>query len=206
MIVAGGIAHFLSKRITRAVEILHINDNHLPDSYWSVVEQLPYNVYEAVPLIINDNLYIAGGFCGDESICSVVTASISKLLNSSDKSTSNSQVWNKLPDMPYSSFSINHYQGHLITFTGDYQAKKSTNFIIVKTKPTYELVPLVYIYNPDTKSWQHVGEVPCEFLLGVSVHIKENRILFIGDLTGSLEAGKDSDHVTTCLMLTLTPQ
>ena len=126
MIVAGGITCFDPYTITRAVEVLHINDNNLHDSYWSVVEQLLLVVYQAIPLIVNDKLYIAVGcdtFPGP-SICNVVTASLPELLQSSNNNTSSSQVWSKLPDMPYSSFSINHYQGHLITFTGVYKVER----------------------------------------------------------------------------------
>ena len=58
VIVAGGITCHDPYTITRAVEVLHINDNNLHDSYWSVVEQLPLVVYEAIPLIVNDKLLV----------------------------------------------------------------------------------------------------------------------------------------------------
>ena len=37
VIVAGGITRYDPVTLTRAVEVLHINDNNLHDSYWSVV-------------------------------------------------------------------------------------------------------------------------------------------------------------------------
>ena len=117
MIVAGGITGWDPLTMTRSVEVLHITDT---DSHWSVVELLPHGTYQAIPLIVNDNLYIAGGFDEDnQSTCNVVTASLPQLLQSSNN-TSSGQVWNKLPDMPYSSRPINHYQGRLITFSGDH--------------------------------------------------------------------------------------
>ena len=103
--------------------------------------------------------------------------------------------------MPYSSFSINHYQGHLITFTG-YRIVERPD----EDKPVCELVPLIHIYNPDTKTWDCVGDIPIGYLLGMSVHIRENKILFIGGLTGTHDTRKDDDTITTCLILTLTPQ
>ena len=123
VIVAGGITCCDPFTITRAVEVLHINDNNLHDSYWSVVEQLPLVVCEAIPLIVNDKLYIAQGYEKNHGpcTCNVVTASLPELLQDSNNNTSSSQVWSKLPDMPYSSHSINHYQGHLITFTGGHE-------------------------------------------------------------------------------------
>ena len=163
VIVAGGITCQDPFTITRAVEVLHINDNNLHDSYWSVVEQLPLVVYDAIPLIVNDKLYIAQGYDAspDSSTCNVVTASLPQLLQSSNNNTSSSQVWSKLPDMPYSSDCINHYQGHLITFTGDRMVERTD-----EDNPMFELVPLIHIYNPDTKTWDTVGGYPPWILFG----------------------------------------
>ena len=126
VVVAGGVTCWDPYTITRAVEVLHINDNNLHDSYWNVVEQLPLVVYEAVPLIVNDKLYIAAGTdtSTGHTTCNVVTASLPELLQSSNNNTSSGQVWSKLPDTPYSSHSINHYQGHLITFTGAHKVER----------------------------------------------------------------------------------
>ena len=202
VIVAGGITCYNTNTLTRSVEVLHINDNNLHDSYWSVVEQLPHVVYYAIPLIVNDKLYITVGcdvYIGPTT-CNVVTASLPELLQSSNNNTSSSQVWSKLPDMPYSSCSINHYQGHLITFTEGRGVERPD-----EDKPVYELVPLIHIYNPDTKTWDCVGDIPIGYLLGMSVHIRENKILFIGGLTGTHNPNKDDDIMTTCSILTLTP-
>ena len=203
VIVAGGVTCWDSFTITRAVEVLHINDNNLHDSYWSVVEQLPLVVYEAVPLIVNDKLYIAQGYETNPgpSTCNVVTASLPELLQSSNNNSSSSQIWSKLPDMPYSTDSINHYQGHLITFTGGCMAERPDD-----DNPIYEIVPLIHIYNPDTKTWDCVGDVSHGHLLGRAVQIRENKILFIGGLTGTYDPGVDDDIMTTCSILTLTPQ
>ena len=204
VIVAGGITCLDPSTITRSVEVLHINDNNLHDSYWSVVEQLPHVVCDAIPLIVHDKLYIAVGcdiFPGGPSTCNVVTASLPELLQSSNNNTSSSQVWSKLPDMPYSSFSINHYQGHLISCTGGHKVERPD-----EDKPVWELVPLIHIYNPDTKSWDCVGDIPIGYLLGMSVHIRENKILFIGGGSGTHDTGTDDDIMTTCSILTLAPQ
>ena len=202
VIVAGGATCLDPLTITRSVEVLHINDNNLHDSYWSVVEQLPHVVYHAIPLIVNDKLYIAQGYnTNTPNNCNVVTASLPELLQSSNNSPTSGQVWSKLPDMPYSSCSINHYQGYLITFTGGHKVERPD-----EDKPVYELVPLIHIYNPDTTTWDCVGDIPTECLLGMSVHIRENKILFIGGLTGTLDSSKDDNMISTCQMLTLTPQ
>ena len=63
-------------------------------------------------------------------------------------------------------------------------------------------VPLIHIYNEYTNTWDCVGEMPYEYSLGRSVHLSDNKVLFIGGLTGTYSDYKDDDIVTTCLMLT----
>ena len=203
VIVAGGVTCWDPWTMTRAVEVLYIKEGGwLTKSYWSVVEQLPHFVRNAVPLIINDELYITVGYdkAYGASTCNVVAASLPELLQSSNKNTNSDQVWYKLPDMPYSSLSINHYQGRLITFGEGYRAEPPDT-----GKAMYTSVPLIHIYNLNTDTWDCVGEIPHGYLLGCSVHIKKNIILFIGGLTGTYHANKDDDLITTCTILTLSP-
>ena len=204
VIVAGGVTCWDPWTITRAVEVLHIKEHSLfTKSHWSVVEQLPHVVEKAIPLIVDDKLYIAVGYneqCGT-STCNVVTASLPELLQSSNKNTSSSQVWNKLPDMPYSSFSINHYQGRLITFGGGHKVEQPD-----EDKLGTQSVPLIHIYNPNIRTWDCVVEIPHGYLLCRSVHIRENKFLFIGGLSGTYNPGKDDDMITTCSILTLSPR
>ena len=203
MIVAGGETCWDPWTMTRAVEVLHIKEHTwLTKSYWSVVEQLPHLVCDAIPLIVNDKLYIAVGSDKKDgaSICNIITASLPELLQSGNKNTSSGQVWNKLPDMPYASLSINHYQGHLITFGGGHRVERPDI-----DKPAFQSVPLIHIYNPYINTWDCVGEIPYEYLLGRSVHIRDNKILFIGGLTGVCNTSNNDDIIATCSMLTLSP-
>ncbi|XP_065890549.1 uncharacterized protein [Dysidea avara] len=197
VIVVGGISRRYHRTMARSVEVLHITDT---DSHWSVVEQLPHGTRGAVPLIVNDNLYITVG-CDKDNLhtCDVVTASLPQLLQSS-KNTNSGQVWNKLPDMPYVSQSINHYQGRLITFTGGEKVEQPGKHV-----PTFKLVPLIHIYNVNAKCWDCVGEIPHGYYFGRSVLLKENKILFLGGLTGRHNPNNDDDIITTCMLLTLTP-
>ena len=203
VIVAGGVTCRDPWTMTRAVEVLHVMEpGWFYKSHWSVVEQLPHVVYEAIPLIVDDQLYFASEYCDlVASTCNVITASLPELLQSSNKNTSSGQVWNKLPDMPYSSHSINHYQGRLITFGGGYLVEQ-----VDRHKPVFQSVPLIHIYNPDTRTWDCVGEIPRRYLLGRSVHIRENKLLFIGGLTGTHDLSKDDDMIITCSVLTLSPR
>ena len=203
VIVAGGITCCDPWTMTRAVEVLHIKDRSLfTKSHWSVVEPLPLVVWGAIPLIVNDKIYIAVGYDKEvgASTCNIITASLPELLQSSYKNTRSSQVWYKLPDMPSSSTSINHYQGRLITFSGLHHVElPNTDNVVAQS------VPLIHIYNLCTNTWDCVGEIPNEYLTGRSVHMSDNKILFIGGLTGTYNDNKIDDIVTTCLMLTLSP-
>ena len=200
VIVAGGVTCWEPWTMTRAVEVLHIKEHGwFTKSQWSVVEQLPHIVRNAVPMIFDDKIYIAVGYdeAHDDSF-NIVTASLSELLQSSNKNTISGQVWYKLADMPYSSFSINHYHGRLITFGGCYRIERSN-----KEKPVWETVPLVHIYNPNTDTWDYVGKIPYEYSLGRSVHVRDDKTLFIGGLAGTCCADEYDDLISACSVLTL---
>ena len=197
VIVAGGVTCRKPCTLTGAVEVLHFG-SWFSKPYWSVVEQLPYVISEALPLVIDDNLYIAEGFDDNgESTCNIVTASLPKLLQSSVKKTKGDKVWNRLPDMPYSSWSITHYQGRLIIFNGDRKVEQSGN---------WELVQMRYLYNPNTKSWDHVGNDFHDYELGKAIHLGENKIFFVGGITGTFETDREDDLVRACSILTITPK
>ena len=195
VIVAGGVTYLNPHTLTGAVEVLHFG-SWFSKPYWSVVKQLPYFVHEALPLIIDDNLYIAEGFDDNgQSTCNIVTASLSKLLKS--KITSG-EVWNWLPDMPYSPWSITRYQGRLIIFNGDHKVEQSGNWELVNTN---------YLYNPNTQSWDYLGDHDLhDYKLGKAVHLGENKIFFVGGLTGTFSAARNDDMVKACSMLTVTPK
>ena len=199
VIVAGGIISLNPPKLTRMVEVLCIKDFTYP--YWTVVEQLPFAMYEAIPLIVNNKLYLARGYhtYGGTGTCSIITASLPELLHSNNNQISTSQIWKKLPDLPYSSHSISHYLGYLITFSGGHMVEK-----LDKDKPAavYETVPLIYIYNPHINTWDCVGEIPHGYLLGRAAHIKQNEILFIGGVTGAQNSIDNDFTLTTCSTLT----
>ena len=199
VIVAGGTISLNPWILTGAVEILQTanNSSRFEKPQWFVVTSLPHPVREPVPLIIDDNLFISVGFDDDhESTCNIVTTSLSKLLRSDVRT-----VWNKLPDMPYSSWSFNHYKSHLIIFTGDHRVEQPE-----QRKSAWELISQIHLYNPVTKSWDHVGTVPFNYLIGRSIHIRGNKLLFIAGLTGSHMIGKVADLITTCYTLTIMPK
>ena len=201
VIVAGGITCWRPWTLTRAVEVLHINDSSLSDSHWSKVEQLPHVIYGAIPLLCNESLYISSvvdyANPQDENTFILLTASVPILLQSNNTCSSSNSVWNKLPDVPYSSYSIICYQGRLITFTGFYLVKQPAKLL--------ELAPQIHIYNPETISWDCAGYTSCGYVLGMSVCVGENKMLFIGGLTGTYNVYDSFNWIHANLQLELTP-
>ena len=200
VIVAGGRTCHNPRQLTGAVEVLHIKDHKglFTKSQWSIVQQLPHVIRIALPLITDDKLYIVSGYDNDgQCTRDIVTASLPELLQSSDKKTGN--VWHKLPDMPYSSWAIT-YQGRLIVLNGVHLVEQSG-----VSEPVWKLAQRSYLYNPNTKSWDYIGDDLHDYKLGKSVYVGENKIMFIGAKTGSFMHGKD-DMVKTCSMLTFIPK
>ena len=72
--------------------------------------------------------------------CNVVTASLPELLQSRNKNSSSGQIWNKLPDMPFSSFSMHRLLS--ITFSGGHKVEKRNTD---KPSAVYKPVPLIHI-------------------------------------------------------------
>ena len=197
VIVAGGVIRNGPPRVmTRAVEVLNIGPNF---SYWSKVEQLPYISNQPSCLLIDDMLYITVGFNKlDQNQTDIAAASLPALLQNRPYA-SGGQIWEKLPDRPYPSPSINVCKRRLITFGGIRLVEQPND-----KPPKWELTPLIHIYNPDTKSWDCVGEIAHKYYLGRSVHIGEDKILFIGGTTGKYITDSNDDLVTTCSLLTIT--
>ena len=62
-----------------------------------------------------------------------------------------------------------------------------------------------YLYNPNTNSWDYVGDDFHDYKLGKAVNLRESKIVFVGGTTGTFNASKDDDLVATCTVLKLEP-
>ena len=198
IIVIGGIKQHISHMLTTAVEVLHVNNTNPHDSYWSVIQHpLPITTYGSIPLIIDDTLYIAAGY--NENSVGVQVVSAAYLPHLLQNNNSTPPVWSRLPNVPYCSRSINCCQGYLITFSGDH--------LVQHMKGAWESVPYIHVYNPDTKWWDRVDEVaPHDYYFGMSVHLTDNKILFIGGLTGTHNPNNVFDIVSNCWILATTTE
>ena len=126
-----------------------------------------------------------------------MTASLPDLLESTTYNTSDSEVWKKLPDMPCFSSSINHFQGHLITFTG-----MSLDVQPYKHNPMHRF----HLYNPKNESWDCVETNFDGYVWGRSIHLTDNVIFVIGGTTNTAKfyPDKDDNFVTRCMTIKFT--
>ena len=192
VIVAGGLVGFDPFTLTRAVEVLMIEAGYLSGwfSSWKIVEQLPFGVFDAVSIIVDNSLYIAGGFDAPfHTTCNIVTASVPELEKSSNRNTSVSKVWNKLPDIPYPSYSISHYRGYLIVITAANQAKQYDIHTELQN---------FYLYNPDTESWEYIDCFQERHNWGGSlIHLTDDVVFVVGG-SASTTYKRGVSHVKTC--------
>lgn len=202
VIVAGGIVQYEGHRNTNAVEILMTHETNPRESHWCVVRSMPTLMYQyMVPVLVNETLYIACGFRKGLpfSAFNIVSASIPGLLRSTSRDTH--PVWNRLPELPYSSFSISHFDGHLVAFGGE-QLDVTAN---LRLDGMHRLCPIpsIHIYRPSSHEWEQVGEIPHVYSLGCAVHLQGNRIMFVGAFTDP-SCVTDKDLMSTCPVVTIT--
>ena len=202
VIVAGGTVKYEGHRNTNTVEILITHDTNPRESHWVMVRSMPTLMYQyMVPVLVNETLYIASGFRKGLPFSgyNIVSAFIPALLSSTSRDTH--PVWNRLPELPYSSFSISHFDGHLVAFGGEQLDVTSPR----RLDGMHRLcsVPLIYVYKPISHEWEQVGEIPRVYSLGCAVHLQENKIMFVGVFTDP-SCVTDKDLMSTCPVVTIT--
>ena len=204
VIVAGGTLQYEGHRNTGAVEILMAHDTNPRESHWCVVRSMPTLTYQyMVPVLIDDTLFIACGFRKGLPFSgyNILSAYIPALLKSTNRDIH--PTWNHLPELPYSSFSISHVNGHLVAFGGEQLDVTATR----RLDGGHRLcsIPAIHVYKPVTHEWEQVGEIPHIYSLGCPVHLKENKIMFVGSFIDP-SCVTDKDLMTTCSVVTITKQ
>lgn len=202
VIVAGGTTQYEGNRNTEAVEILKAHDTNPRDSQWIAVRSMPTLMYQyMVPVLIDDTLYIASGFRKGLPISgfNIVSANVPALLKSTNHDIH--PVWNRLPELSHSSFSISHFDGHLVAFGGEELDTTANRRLDGRHRLC--TVTSIHVYKSFTHEWEKVGEVPHAYSLGCAVHLQENKIMFVGALIDP-SCVTDKDLLTTCPVVTIT--
>ena len=129
---------------------------------WSTVASLPHPYNEASATICGDHLYMLGGYDDKYKTKSVLTCSLTELLQSSSSS-----VWHRVADVPAYRSTCAAVNGQLLAVGGCVEDFKAT--------------AAIHKYNPTTNSWDHVSNMPTTRFLDCLVAVlPTNEMMAVG--------------------------
>ena len=174
----------------KTVELLDIDSLQ-----WFIASKLPHPLSSASATVCGDNLYLVGGFDKSDLTKSVVTCSLSALVQSAKPATlggrlkkafsQTEQLWHEVTSLPVTLSTCASLNGQLIAVGGyDSHNEKTTNS--------------VYAYDPTTDRWDVISTIPttrCYCLVAV---LPGNQLMVVGGVTGSIISTKtDKVEVAT---------
>ena len=115
---------------------------------WSTVASLPHPYAVASSVICGDHLYILGGWDDEDKTKSVLTCSLTELLQSS---TASSPVWHRVADSPAYVSTCAAVNGELLAVGGCDKKDKDTTKEVDTTA--------VHKYTPSTNSWCLISDM-----------------------------------------------
>ena len=158
LIVAGGTTGPWCENIINTVEVMDTKT-----LVWSTVASLSHPFHWASATICGDHLYMLGGVDDKGMTKSVLTCSLTELLQSSSSSSS---VWQRVADVPAFRSTCAAVNGQLLAVGGcdeDFKAKAD-----------------IHKYNPTTNSWDHISNMPTASYLCLVVVLPTNEIMAVG--------------------------
>ena len=135
LIVAGGETGLGYANSINTVEVMDTKT-----LVWSTVASLPQTYIWASATICGDHLYMLGGLDVKRQTKSVLTCSLTELLQSSSSS-----VWHRVADAPAYSSTCAAVNGQLLAVGGCDEGRKAT--------------AAIHKYNPTTNSWDHISNM-----------------------------------------------
>ena len=136
LMVAGGMrGPFINSSIA-TVEVMDVKT-----LVWSTVASLPHPYTGASATICGDQLYMLGGSSDKGEMTSVLTCSLTELLQSSSSS-----IWHRVADSPAYSSTCAAVNGELLAVGGCDKDDKPSSAI--------------HKYNPTTNSWDLISNMP----------------------------------------------
>ena len=137
LIVAGGSTGLLCDTNITTVEVMDTRA-----LAWSTVASLPHPYNWASSVICGDRLYMLGGVDDKGATKSVLTCSLTELLQSS---SSSSPVWHRVADSPAYCSTCAAVNGELLAVGGRDEKDKATT--------------AVHMYTPTTNSWRLISDM-----------------------------------------------
>ena len=177
LIVAGGQSE--DRSMLQTVEVMNTETLQ-----WSTAAHLPLRGWGAPGAVCGDHVYILVTVVPIEShLRSMYTCPVSALIQSC-RSRPTADVWNKVAAPPIIGTTCVSILGRLLTIGG-----RDSN-----DKPT----AAVYMYNPDSDSWEIISHMATPRQLCFAAVLPNNQLMVVGGLTGlRLWSETDSVEVAT---------
>ena len=154
--MAGGVSGFT---YVKKVEVMNIET-----LVWSTAASLPHPYCTASATICGDHLYMLGGYDNSGHSKSVLTCSLTELLQSHSPS-----VWSSVVDVPVYRSTCADVNGELVAVGGRDVRGKTTS--------------AVYKYNPTTDSWQLISNMPTARHQCLVAVLPTNEMIVVGGCT-----------------------
>ena len=173
----------------KTVELLDIDSLQ-----WFIASELPPPLSSASATVCGDNLYLVGGLDKSGLTKSVLTCSLSALVQSAKPATlggrlkkafsQTEQVWREVASLPVVSSTCASLNGQLIAVGGlDSVNKKTTNS--------------VYAYDPTTDRWDVISTMPTARRRCLVAVLHGNQLMVVGGFSGAFGSKTDKVEVAT---------
>ena len=172
----------------KTVELLDIDSLQ-----WFIASELPHPLSQASATVCGDNLYLVGGIDDGYATKSVLTCSLSALVQSAKPATLGGRlkkafsqteqvhVWREVASLPVTLSICALVNGQLIAVGGeDPDNEKATNS--------------VYAYDPTTDRWDLISTMPTARERCLVAVLHGNQLMVVGGYTGSTK-GSRTDKV-----------
>ena len=177
LIVAGGAIELLCADGLNTVEVMDTQS-----LAWSTVASLPHPYSDASMTICGDQLYMLGGEDDKDNTTSVLTCSLTDLLQSS--SSSSSSIWHRVTDAPAYRSTCAALSGELLAVGGRDKNDKPSSFI--------------HRYNPTINSWDLISNMPTARYRSLIAVLSTNKMMVVGGHIGTMML----DDVTDVIEIT----
>ena len=178
LIVAGGTTGFRGAYILSTVEVMDTRT-----LVWSTVASLSHPYAWASSTICGDLLYLLGGWNDKDKTKSVLTCSLTELLQSSSSSSS---VWHRVADAPAYYSTCAAVNGELLAVGGCDENSKATS--------------AVHKYNPTTNSWDLINNMPTARDYSLIAVLPTNEMMVVG---GRISFGVATNSVEFSIVFNL---
>ena len=179
LIVAGGSVteQFLN---SKSVDILDTQVGQ-----WYKAPPMPHGGHHLQSIIIGQSLYINPVFSGVASACkSVFRVSLPTLVSHAIEGKSHdSSIWEKLPDVPHYATTLFSVGNMLLAAGG----RSSGNVKSVLSRGNIKPSADVRLYNPHTKEWVKVAELPEAVCECICTMLPSGRLLVAGGSSSLLK-------------------